>query len=539
MEPKSVQHVLLWGVVLAGAVIAGSVAEPGVEQKPNILFILSDDHTTQALGCYGSRLAGLNPTPILDELARNGARFDQTFCNNSICTPSRASIMTGQYSQRNGVLDLNDRLPPDRQYLPTEMKKAGYHTAMVGKWHLKDEPAAYDYYNVLVAAGQQGTYFDPEFIETGMTFGEHGAPGIETKQYKGHSTDIITDISLNWLGEQWDREKPFFLMHHYKAPHDLFKHAPRYASFLADEEIPEPASLYEAGNHGSVATRGENDSLIHDIGSSVSKRNPIRNMGMHMEIDQDLDDREYTHQAYQEYLKRYLRCVKGIDDNLGRLFDYLKQEGLWENTVIFYAGDQGFFLGEHDYIDKRWGYEEGMRMPLLVHYPKSIKPGTVNTTLINNTDFAPTMLEFAGVEMPDYMQGRSFKSVLETGEEPDDWRDATYYRYWMHMAHRHANPAHFGLRTKRYKLIFFYGCDVTPEGREIWGGRAEWRTPPGWELYDLAKDPEEMNNVYGNPEYAEVTAQLKERLIQLREELDETDRDYPHIQEIIDAHWND
>lgn len=508
-------------------------------KKPNILFILSDDHTTQGFGCYGSRLAGLNPTPVLDELARKGARFDQVFCNNAICTPSRASIMTGQYPQTNGVLDLEQHLPPARQYLPLEMKKAGYQTAIIGKWHLGDEPAAFDYYNILVAHGQQGSYFDPEFIETGMKFGKHQAPGIKTKKYKGHSTDVITDLSIEWLSKNWNRNQPFFLMHHYKAPHDIFENAPRYDDYLEDVDIPEPASLYDSGNHGSVATRGENDALIHDIGSSVSKRNPTRNMGQHMEIDSELGDKEYTHAAYQEYLKRYLRCVKGIDDNLARLFAYLKKEGLWENTVIFYSGDQGFFLGEHDYIDKRWAYEEGMRMPLIMHHPETIKPGTINETLINNTDFAPTMLDYAGVETPDYMQGRSFKSIVETGEEPDDWREATYYRYWMHMAHAHANPAHFGLRTKRYKLIFYYGCDVNPEGRPGWGTRSEFQTPPAWELYDLKNDPQEMNNVYSNPEYAEITKKLKTKLKDLREELDETDKDYPHIQKIVDAHWDD
>ena len=507
--------------------------------RPNILFIMSDDHTTQGFGCYGSRLAELNPTPVLDELARNGARFDQVFCHNAICTPSRANIMTGQYSQKNGVLDLSGTLPAERQYLALEMKKAGYQTAIIGKWHLKAEPAAFDYYQVMVAAGQQGTYFDPEFIETGMKFGEHKTPGIQTKKYKGHSSDVITDLTMEWLEERRDKEKPFFLMHHYKAPHDLFENAPRYEGYLADVDIPEPASLYEPGNHGSVATRGENDSLIRDIGSSVSKRNIIRNMGQHMGIDPGLDDCEYTHQSYQAYLKRYLRCVKGVDDNLGRLFDYLKKEGLWENTVIVYTGDQGFYLGEHDYIDKRWAYEESMRMPLIMHYPGHIKSGTVCNSLINNTDFAPTLLEYAGVKTPEYMQGRSFKSIVETGVEPNDWREATYYRYWMHMAHKHANPGHFAIRTKRYKLIFFYGADVFPTGREDWGTRSEWRTPAAWELYDLKNDPQEMNNVYSSPEYSEIRKKLKRQLRDLRKELDETDENYPHIQKIIDEHWND
>ncbi len=499
--------------------------------RPNILFIMSDDHATQAFGVYGSRLASLNPTPNLDQIAREGIIFDNMYCTNSICTPSRACIMTGQYSQTNGVLDLGGNLPPEKQYLPIEMKKRGYQTAMIGKWHLVKEPAAYDYYKVLPV---QGKYHNPEFREMGK-----GKWPNNIVKHQGHSSDVITDISLEWL-KQRDKTKPFFMMHHYKAPHDLFENAKRYDSYLEDIEIPEPDNLYDqpAPGFGSVATRGEDDSLIHDIGSSVSKRNPTRNMGQHMEVDQNLPDREYTHQAYQRYLKRYLRCVKGVDDNIKRIVDYLKDEGVYDNTVIIYTGDQGFMLGEHDYIDKRWMYEESMRMPFFVRYPKIIKAGTRTDLLANNTDFAPTMLELAGATVPEAMQGRSFVRTL-AGKPEKNWRTETYYRYWMHMAHKHANPAHFGIRTKDYKLIFFYGMDYVVEKREIWGGRNDWPTPPGWELYDLKKDPREMNNVYADPKYASVVRDLKARLKKIREELNETDEKYPHIQKVIDEHWND
>ncbi len=508
------------------------------DMPPNILYIMADDHAAHAIGAYGGRLAELNPTPTLDRLARNGALFTNTFCNNSICTPSRASILTGQYSQTNGVLDLDGHLPPERQYLPMELKKAGYQTAIIGKWHLKDEPAAFDYYSVMVAAGQQGTYFDPEFIQTGMKFGKHGDPGIETIQYKGHSTDVVTDQTLDWLENKRDKDRPFFLMYHFKAPHDLFENAPRYDSYLEDVDVPEPDSLWERGNHGSVATRGENDSLIHEIGSSVSKRNPNRNQGQALGIDPNLPDDEYTRQSYQLYLKRYLRCVRGIDDNVKRVLDYLEQNNLLDNTVIIYTSDQGMMLGEHDYIDKRWMYEESLRMPFIMHYPKAIKPGTKVDAIVNNTDFAPTILDYAGLPTPDYMQGRSFRSIVETGKVPDDWQTSTYYRYWMHMVH-HDNPAHFGVRTRDYKLIFYYGRDVIPEGRECWGSRAWMHTPPGWELYDMRNDPFEMNNLYGNPAYADVVRQLKAELKRLRETLNETDENYPHIQAIIDEHWDD
>jgi len=520
-------------LVTLGLLNSRCIAQP--HTRPNILFIMSDDHTTQAFGVYGSRLALLNPTPNIDRLAKEGILFENCFCNNSICTPSRASIITGQYPQTNGVLDLDGNIPPQKQFLPMEMKKLGYHTAMIGKWHLKQEPAQFDYYTVLPG---QGKYFDPDFRVQGPK------PWPKNViQKKGHSSDCITDIGLDWLKNKWDRDQPFFMMHHFKAPHDMFEFAPRYTSYLEDTEIPEPASLYYNANNGSVATRGKDNALIHDLGSSISHRNTIRNMGMHMKIDKDIPDPEYAHQAYQEYLKRYLRCVKGVDDNVARLFAFLKKEGLMDNTIIIYTGDQGFMLGEHDYIDKRWMYEEAMRMPFLVRYPAMIKAGTRTKTIINNTDFAPTMLALAGGDTPDYMQGRSFKSVLSTGQTPSDWRQGTYYRYWMHMAHRHANPAHFGIRTEDYKLIFFYGRfykDTKNKANlEGWGNRYAFETPPAWEFYDLKKDPFEMDNRYGSPEYAEIIKQLKVQLREQRRNLNEEDEKYPHIQKVIEAHWND
>ena len=363
-------------------------------QKPNILFIMSDDHTSQAFGIYGSRLAALNPTPNLDMLAREGLIFDNVFCNNSICTPSRASIITGQYPQTNGVLDLEGGISSESQFLPIKMKEVGYLTAMIGKWHLKNEPAAFDYYNVLPG---QGRYFDPSTREK-----DHGQWPDNLKQHHGHSSDVITDLSLDWLRKR-DKSKPFFLMHHFKAPHDLFQNAKRYDSYLENIEIPEPESLYEAGNHGSTATRGTNDSLRHIIGASVSRRCNAWGLGDRLKIDDSLPELEYTHEVYQYFLKRYLRCVKGIDDNVKRIVDYLKEEGIYDNTVIIYTADQGYFLGEHDYFDKRWMYEEGMRMPFFVRYPESIKPGSRSDLLINNTDFAPTLIELAGGEVPEYM----------------------------------------------------------------------------------------------------------------------------------------
>lgn len=539
---------------------ACTTAEP---QKPNIIFIMSDDHTTQAFGIYGSRLAGLNPTPTLDKIATEGIIFDNCFVTNSICTPSRATILTGQYSQANGVLDLEGNLPTQNQYLPQEMNALGYETAVIGKWHLKNQPN-FDYYNILTQNGQQGSYFDPYLTDSDMHYEPlYGMPNYEGKQYMGHSSDVITDISIDWLKNKRNKNKPFFLMHQFKAPHDDFEHAPRYKDYLADTFIPEPESLYKRENHGSVGIHGKKDALVHDIGSSISKRNTIRHMGMRIwskkftkranpEFDPkaiDLDgmsEDEYTSATYQQYLKRYLRCVKGVDDNVARLIKTLKEEGLYDNTIIVYTGDQGFMLGEHDYIDKRWMYEESLRMPFFVRYPKKIKAGMRTDAIINNTDFAPTLIALAGGDVPQYMQGNSFKDILETGKEPKDWQQDTYYRYWMHMAHAHANPAHFGIRTKRYKLIFYYGkywADTDNPNvewnTESWGNRFTFHTPPAWEFYDLEKDPKEMNNAYNEPQYKEIIEKLKEQLKNKRLALNEDDNEkYPHIQEIINNYWN-
>lgn len=511
----------------------GQTANQQQQAKPNIIFIMSDDHTTQAFGVYGSRLASLNPTPVLDSLAAEGMVFDQAFCNNSICTPSRASILTGQYPQTNGVIDLDGSLPAEKQYLPMEMKKLGYQTAIIGKWHLKEEPQQFDYYEVLPV---QGKYFDPEFRKKG-----EGNWPDNLVNYEGHSSDIITDLTLDWLENKRNQDQPFFLMHHYKAPHDDFEFAPRYADYLEDTEIPEPASLYEQPDFGSEATQGKDGSLIHRIGASVSDRHTYRSYVQQYGFESS-DQKEATHLAYQEYLKRYLRCVKGVDDNLGRLFAYLKEEGLWENSVIIYTGDQGFMLGEHDYMDKRWMYEESMRMPFIVHYPSTVAAGSRSDALINNTDFAPTMLALAGGTVPKYMQGESFADVLE-GKKPKNWREATYYRYWMHLMHLDV-PAHFGIRTKEYKLIFYYGLpsDMSSIGKPSMPWLPESflieQTPAAWEFYDIKNDPDEVNNLYDDPEHQEVIDNLKAQLKKTREELNETDKEYPHIQKVIDQHWD-
>ena len=544
-------------------VLGHGVASPGfgapsgtAPVRPNILFIMSDDHCARAVGAYGLRLAPLNPTPNLDALARGGILFDNVFCVNSICTPSRASIMTGQYSHRNGVYDLYDTLPGEKHCLPREMKQAGYTTAVVGKWHLKDSPHFFDYYSVIAG---QGRYMNPTMhVSVGGTnrqvrFDSTLTRNIAVKDYEGHSSDVLTDITLDWLHKRRDKTRPFFLMHHFKAPHDMFVYAPRYEHYLEDVPIPEPTNLYDqpGPEFGSIATRGENDSLVGVIGSTISPQKTKRNLSRHYRRKilrltgrDSVSDREMTHYAYQIYVREYLRCVKGIDDNLKRIVDYLRQSDLLNNTVVVYTSDQGMLLGEHDYIDKRWMYDESIRMPLIVHYPKAKASGSRNGWLINNTDFAPTLLALAGVPPPDTMQGRSFAAALSGADEPEDWRKGTYYRYWMHMAHGHNNPGHFGIRSKQHKLIFFYGADFTDTHNKRLvtkhGGNRFWKnTPAAWEFYDLTGDPREMQNRYEDPAYQDIIRSLKGDLKALRQEIGDTDEGHPGICEIIDRHWND
>jgi len=511
-------------ITLASLLLIPLASTPAVEQKlarPNIIYIMSDDHAAEAIGAYGGRLAKLNPTPTIDRLAKEGMVFLNCFADNSICTPSRASILTGQYNHRNKVYDLGGRLEPAQQYLPIEMKKAGYQTAMIGKWHLEAEPAAFDYYCVLPG---QGKYFNPEFLVRG----EKPWPENVIKRDGQHVTDATLDLVLDWMKNRRDPGKPFFLMYHNKAPHDMFEYSPRYQDYLKDVEIPEPLSLWSQPRFGSIATRGSHDELLPYIGTSVGTRNPRRNYVKEFGLGNLPTEEQRKHSAYSEYLRRYLRCVKGVDDSLATFLDYLRSAGLMENTIIIYTSDQGMMLGEHDYIDKRWMYEESERMPFIIRFPTAIRPGSRSDAIVENVDFAPTLLDFAGIETPDIMQGRSFKAICESGAEPADWKKAAYYRYWMHMAH-HDNPSHLGLRTKEYKLIFYYGM-----GRDD----KTLRTPPGWEFYDLAKDPQEMVNLYDDPSYAPVVAGLKKQLAERRQQIGDDGADYPQIEAVVREFWD-
>jgi len=524
--------IILFALAMLGTALLHCTPTFAEEKRPNILYIMSDDHAAHGISAYGSRLAAVAPTPNIDRLAKEGALFTNAFCTNSICSPSRACVLTGQYNHINGSFDLSGAVPPGKQMLAIQMKKAGYQTAMIGKWHLKEEPADFDYYCVLPG---QGKYHDPSFrIRGDKPWGKN------LIEFKGkHSTDAITDLTLDWLKTGWDQKKPFFLMHHYKAPHDYFDNAARYETYLADVDIPEPETLGKQGDKfGSMATRGADDELLPHIGTSIGSRNPRRSYLGDLpklypnEFPKNFDPANFSEEenkrlAYNAYLKKFLRCVKGIDDNLGRLFKHLEETGQLDNTVIIYTGDQGFMLGEHDYQDKRWMYEESQRMPFLVRYPKTVPAGARYDTIVENVDYGPTMLEFAGADIPDSVQGRSFKSLLETGKEASDWKQEAYYRYWMHMAH-HDNPGHLGIRTKTHKLIYYYGCNYD-------GG---YQTPAGWELYDLKNDPQETTNIYADPASAELVKQLKKRLAETRKRVGDDGTHYPKCEAIVQEFWD-
>lgn len=478
---------------------------------PNILYVMADDHGANALGCYGSRLAGLDPTPTIDRLASEGVRLDRTYCTNAICTPSRASILTGQYGHLNGVKTLGDPLDPTVPHLGGMLQEAGYQTALIGKWHLYSEPTGFDHWEYLSYPGQQGRYVDPIF--------ETSTDG--TVERPGYVTDIITERSLDWLRER-DRDRPFFLMCNHKAPHDFWEFADRHAERFADVAIPQPDSLFEDKSHRSVGSRA--------FGSSLSPGNEYRSLAEmfsqpdHVTGSIDLtgmDHRQRTRAAYRKYLRDYLRCVAAIDESVATLLDWLDEEEIADDTVVIYTSDQGMLLGEHDYSDKRWIFEESLQMPMLVRYPREIPAGTVNTDIVTNLDFAPTMLDYAGGSAPASMQGRSFRTNL-AGRTPDDWPDAMYYRYWMHMAH-HGVPAHYGIRTARYKLVFFYGLPLDASYSD------HPPTPAGWELYDTDLDPHEIDNVYEDPTYREVVDDLKQRLADLKRHYGDTDEAYAEL----------
>ncbi len=507
-----------------------------VDDRPNILYIMSDDHACNAISAYGGRLAKVAPTPNIDRIAAEGIRMDRCFVTNSICTPSRAVILSGQHSHVNGVKTLGDAFPGPDSGTPNVadmLRRSGYQTALIGKWHLRSAPWGFDYWKV---GPGQGFYYNPIFVSSTDGVEYNSRPSRQTQRTEGYYTDLVTDYAVEWLTER-DTKKPFFMMLHHKAPHGKWEPAERHKKYLADVKIPEPTTLWEDFSHRSDATKNMGTSITSRLAprrtmvEDVQKANwPAGSVDM-----TGMTELEKGKAAYQKYLHDYLGCVKAVDESVGRVLDYLDTNGLTENTLVIYTADQGMFLGEHDYFDKRWIYEECFRMPLLARLPGTIKAGSVDDThLCSNLDFAQTLLEFAHVnEAPEIakMQGHSLRPLF-AGEGPDQWRDAVYYRYWMHLAHHHI-PGHYGVRDGRYKLAFFYGLPL-----DATLGKGNF--PPstaGWELYDLKAEPQETNNVYSDGKYTKVVNRLKTRLLELKQEYGDLDEGYPALMKVRAEHW--
>ena len=482
--------------------------------RPNILFIFTDDHAPHAIGAYDGWLKDVNPTPNIDKLARQGMLFQNSFCTNSICGPSRAVIQTGKHSHLNGFMTNGNKFNGDQQTFPKLLQKVGYQTAMIGKWHLGTDPRGFDYWQVLPG---QGDYYNP-FFKT-----PKGRVKIE-----GYCTDIVTDLALDWLKEQRDSDKPFMLMCQHKAPHRTWMPPLRHLHLYDDVEVPEAPTLFDKWKDNASPARFQEmeiDRHLHllcdcfgpeaegfDVNKAKTDRSGYKNKLRMTDEQRKVWDAAYVPKneaflkanlkgddlirwKYNRYIRNYLRCIKGVDESVGRLMGYLKEAGLEENTIVIYSSDQGFYLGDHGWYDKRWMYEESMKMPLIVKWP-GVTKGSVNTDLVQNLDYAETFLDLAGAKISDDMQGRSLVPVLK-GETPDDWRESIYYHYFEYPS-VHMVAKHNGIRTQRYKLIHFYQFDE-------------------WELYDLEKDPDELTNLYGKPRYADLTGVLKRDLEELRE----------------------
>ena len=484
-------------IFAACALACGSlVLHAAAPVRPNILFIMTDDHAAHAIGAYGSVV---NQTPHMDRIAKEGMRFDRCFVVNSICTPSRATILTGKYSHKNGTPVFN-RFDGSQPTVAQYLQAAGYHTGMMGKWHLGSDPTGFDRWSVLPG---QGLYFDPAFLTpTGRIV------------VKGYASDIITDMSIDFLKNR-PTNQPFFLMSHHKAPHRPWEPAPKYKAMFANRVIPEPATLRDDYRTRTDALRENRQRVFDDLTRRDLKLEPpaelkgparqqwLNHKPTEVEVNGNmLRGDELNRWKYQRYMQDYLACVQSVDDNIGRLLDWLDANGLRENTVVIYTSDQGFFLGEHGMYDKRFMYEESLKMPFIIRWPALIKPGSVQSEMIINTDFAPTFLEMAGLKTPSDMQGRSIVPLLR-GKQPWSWRESMYYRYY-HDPGDHNTRAHYGVRTLTHKLIYYWKKDQ-------------------WEMFDLVRDPRELRNIYEDPAQAKTVAKLKKELYRLKKDLQDND----------------
>jgi arylsulfatase A-like enzyme len=490
----------LFLIVACSTTVIGQIkSKNGSSTKPNIIYIMADDLTIQAISAYGGIYKNVAPTPSIDRLAKEGMLFQDVLCTNAICGPSRAAILTGKYSHVNGFYknENGGQFNSNQWTFPQEFQKNGYQTSLFGKWHLGTDPVGFDVFKIHASAGQQGLYWNPVYNEN----------GVEVKE-KGYSTNIETSFALNWLDKDRDKKKPFMMILQYKAPHRPWEPDKKYEDLWENIEMPYPATFND-DYKGREKTAGDTEmTLNHFSRRDMKLTTPPELKGKDKlkwefygakngEIVQPegMSAEEGRKWRYQTYIKDYLACVKSVDDNIGLLLKYLDDNNLTENTMIVLTSDQGFYLGDHGFFDKRFIYEESLRMPFLVRFPKAVKAGTQNNDVISNIDFASTLLDIAGIKTTEKVQGRSFKKILE-GNTPSNWRQSMYYHYYEFPYWHHVQP-HYGIRTQRFTLAhFYYSMDV-------------------WELYDLEKDPMQMHNEINNPEYKEVIVKLKSELKEL------------------------
>jgi len=513
-------------VGLIGVILLGSCAQQKVKKQPNIVFIMSDDHAYQAISAYGHEL---NNTPNIDRIANEGALFTRGYVTNSICAPSRAVMLTGKHSFVNGKVDNLQEFDWNQDNFAKQLQKAGYQTAMIGKIHINGLPQGFDYSNVLPGQGQ---YYNPDFIENGVQ-----------KQYQGYCTEITTDIALDWLKNKRDQDKPFLMLYHQKAPHRTWMPEKKYLKLFEDSTFTPPANFFDNYENRPVAAEHEmgifeHMDLVYDL-KMLDKEEEIQTkyrrfaQNMYNRMDsaqqsawdahydpiiadfksQNLQGEELALWKFNRYMKDYLSTIQSVDDGVGEVLDYLDQNGLAENTIVVYTSDQGFYLGEHGWFDKRFMYEESFRTPMLMRYPKEIHASTVVDELIQNLDFAPTFLDYAQTAIPEDIQGESFRQLVNGKTE--QWRDAIYYTYYEYPG-EHNVQRHHGVRTDRYKLIHFYYDSDT------------------WELYDLLKDPSEMNNVYDNPDYSVVRKDMHTKLDDVRRKYgDSNEQDQENLERFL------
>ena len=488
-------------------------------ERPNILFLFSDDHACEAISAYpGGKFDDLAPTPSIDRIAKDGLLFENSFCANSICGPSRACILTGKHSHLNGFLDNGTQFDGHQQTFPVLLQKAGYRTVMIGKWHLGTDPVGFHHWEVLPG---QGNYYNPDLKQMDGS----------VKRYPGHCNDVVTNIALEQLKEATNSKEPFMIMAQYKAPHRNWSPAERHLTLFDDKTFPEPDSLYDDYSNRSKSLTGQTMSIEKDMywghdmkfhGENLFPKHFAKGLPnreyLRMTDEQkkawdaaykpkndkliaqmkagELSDKEILQWKYQRYIKDYLRSIRSMDEGIGQLLDELEGSGLAKNTIVIYSSDQGFYLGDHGWYDKRWMFEESLKMPFIIRWPEVIKPGTTTKSLIQNIDYAPTFLELAGADIPSDIQGHSLVPMLKnSGEATEDWRDSIYYRYYGEAVHSVA--AHDGIRTDHHKLMFF------PDTNEF-------------NLFDLTKDPREMDSVHDESEYAKTLSEMKTKLAQTR-----------------------